>query len=154
MRGAFEVRAPRDAVFSFFADLNRPWTYLAPTFQVVVDGPVRQGATFRLSAPNARDDMDGVVEIHDPPSRLVLRVWPRLHPDRIGMAGYEFEATDIGTRVSGYAETRMSPLLQLAALVVRPFIWLEARRGMKRLVPIIEAEYRAGRLTADDSPSG
>jgi uncharacterized protein YndB with AHSA1/START domain len=147
MRRAFEVRIPPQAAFSFFSDPNLAFERMASQFRVVWLDPIAGGSRFRLEAPNPRDICEGLVESYEPPNRLVFRIWPRDHPDRAGVAAYQFVPTPGGTRVVGSGVTQMGPILQLAAAVLKPLLAVVARRGERRLIQAAESAYQSGRLT-------
>jgi uncharacterized protein YndB with AHSA1/START domain len=143
MQQAFEVRVPPAIAFEFFSDPNHAFQRLAPQHRVTWDGPIRPGARFRLDSPNPADRCDGEVHIYEPPHRVSYRVWLRDRPDREGTAIIRFEPTADGTLVSGVMTASMSRLLELAARLLKPALAIQARRGTRRLIRMLESEYQA-----------
>lgn len=143
IRRVFTVRVPPKAAFAFFSDPGRAFDRLASTYHVTWKGPIEPGATFELVAPNPADHCAGVVEDYEPPRHLRYRLWVKDHPERGGVVMMDFEDTGEATEVAAVVETRMSPLLELAANFLRPWLAVQANRGTRKLVRSVESDYRA-----------
>lgn len=143
MRQSVEVRVPREVAFAFFSDPSRAFA-TAPELRFTWDGPIQAGTGFHFDSRDAMDSCDGVVESYDAPGHIALRMWSRDHPERAGSVAVDFASTEAGTRVEALVATEMNHSLQLAAAILRPWLAWQSRRGMKRLVGILEAEHRAG----------
>jgi uncharacterized protein YndB with AHSA1/START domain len=149
VRQEFDVRVPADAAFAFFADPNHAFERLAPQLRARWDGSLGPGTTFRLEAPNPRDNCDGVVDDLDPPRRLSYRLWRRSDPDSAGTVTMEFEPTADGTHVVGVITTRMNgAALGVASRLLQPLLAIQARRGKAALIREVERYYSTGQRRA------
>ena len=69
------------------------------------------------------------------------------YPDRASEARYEAEPVGSRTRVTGTMETHLPSRLELGARLARPVIWLQARRGNRKITAAIVRRCGAGELT-------
>ncbi len=151
---AFDVAAPPEAVFAWFADPSLSFANQVKSAIVTPAGPLAAGTTFVVETSRERDVVDGFVVACDPPHRLEHRMWLRRRPESGGAIRLDFRATNRGTRVTGSVETIMPLLLNAASTILAPVLRFQARRGIPKLVAMIESEFRAGRLgsmVTDDS---
>jgi uncharacterized protein YndB with AHSA1/START domain len=142
MRRSFQVRVPPDVAFAFISDPGRAFETL-PGYRVEWSGPIQPGATFIMVPPNPGDAAEGIVDEFEPPRHLSYRLWVRTHAERQGSVTMDFSPTADGTEVAAEINTQMGRLLELGAWALRPWLALQARRGTRVLVGILESEYRA-----------
>jgi polyketide cyclase/dehydrase/lipid transport protein len=146
---AWNVRAPIEAVFHYYADPARMAAEVAPKSRVSVepDGELHEGTVLTLRGPGIKSSFFFEVLSYEFPTRMEMRGWPQEHPERAAAAIYEFAEVDGGTRVTGVMETHLRPGLEFGMLLLRPLLAIGARRGNRKAVRLIEEHYRAGRLS-------
>ena len=141
------VDAPVHAVFRYLADPSLAAADVVPGYRIEPSGPMKPGDILALEGPGLKAPWRiEVVELVEP-TRIALRAFGTDHPDRVGTATYELQPAGSQTRVAGRMQVDVARRLELGARLLQPLLWLQARRGNRKIAAAIERRHQAGELT-------
>ncbi len=143
----YVVDAPLAAAYRYLSDPSLSAADVAPRSTVEPAGQVHQGDEITLDGPGLATPFRIQVTELVPPTRIAFRMSALDYPDRVSEASYELEAMGSQTRVTGTMETHLPSRLEVGARLIRPLLWLQARRGNRRIAAAIVRRHRAGELT-------
>lgn len=144
---SYLVNAPVEAVFRYLAHPAMTAADVAPRLSIEPGGMVGPGDVLTLDGPGLQGPWRVEVAELIPPRKITFRAFGTDHAGAGGLATYELEPAGNQTRVTGSMQTKLAGRLEFGARLMKPVLWLQARRGNRRIAAAIERRYGAGELT-------
>jgi hypothetical protein len=144
---SYLVDAPVEAVFRYLANPAMAFADVTPRMSIDPGGPVRLGDILTVTAPGLKEPWQLEVVELVPLRKVTFRMFGT---DQLGAgstASYELQPAGDRTRVAGSMHTQLAGRLGLGARLMKPVIWVQARRGNRKIAAAIERRYRADELT-------